>query len=234
MSLRSRAAFVLMASVGGACTAGAGDTPTGAYLTYRQAFEKATSLKDLFPLVTKESRAELESMPAERLEAGLRLAKRVNDVKDVKVAKETVTGDKAVLEVTAVKADGKPATASVTLAREDGKWKIHRESWGKDTAEKKPEKSCAELLAEMNGSSMPEVNSAAAELIHRDCPEAVPGLVAVLSHKEVWNRMWAAQALALMAPKTKAVLPQLEAAAQAEKNASVKEYLTKAIQKARQ
>jgi hypothetical protein len=236
MRLGSRAAFVLMTSVVGACAAGAGDTPTAAYLAYRQAFEKATSLKELLPYAKKESRAELEGMSAERLEAGLRLAKRLSDVKDVKVSKETVTGETAVLEVTAVHADGRPATASVTLAREEGQWKIDRENWGKTpaAADKPREKSCADLIAEMKGSSKPDVQFAAAEIMHRDCPEAVPGLVSVLSHEDDWNRMWAAQALALMAPRTKAVLPELEAAAKTEKSSMIKEYLTKAIQKARE
>ena len=235
MSLGSRVASVLMASVVGACAAGAGDTPTAAYMTYRQAFEKATSLKELFPFVKKESRAELEAMSAERLEAGLRLAKRFNEVKDVKVAKETVTGETAVLELTAVKADGQPATGNVTLAREDGQWKIDRENWGKaSAAEKKPEKSCAELLADMNGSSKPEVNFAAAEIWRRDCPEAVPGLVSILSHEDDWNRMWAAQALALMGPKAKAGIPGMEAAVKSEKSPMIREYLTKAIEKARE
>jgi head-tail adaptor len=219
----------------GCAAASAGDTPTAAYAAYRQAFDKATSLKDLLPHVKKESAAEVEQMSAERAEAGLRLVKRVRDVKDVQVTKETVTGETAVLELKAVRADGQPAKGTVSLAREKGAWKIDREDWPNGSASSggPKGKSCAELLTDLNSSSMPDSQFAAGEIWQRDCPEVVPGLVAVLSHKEVWNRMWAAQALAMMGPRAKAAIPGMEAALKTETNGSIKEYLTKAIQKAR-
>ena len=50
-------------------------------------------------------------------------------VKDLKVTKETITGDKATLEATGTRAKGNAVHGTITLVREAGVWKLDEQFW---------------------------------------------------------------------------------------------------------
>jgi HEAT repeats len=168
--------IVLVLAVG--CSRG--PSPTATYTSYRQALEKARSFDDLFPFMDKATRAKIEAAPPEQRQRGFEMGRAMSEVVDVTMAKETVTGDTAVVEADGVQAfSGSDAHATVRLVKEDGAWKIAQESW-KPTEGEQPRRTCAELAADLAGASAGARLRAGAALGQRACPEAIPALAKVL------------------------------------------------------
>jgi len=100
------------------------------YLAYREAFDKATSIDELLPWVAKERREVIARAPVAERKEGFDMMKMFDDRRSVKVVKETPSAAGAELQVEGVSAESQAkATGVITLLKEDGAWKIVRESW---------------------------------------------------------------------------------------------------------
>ena len=100
------------------------------YLAYRAAFDKATSIDELLPWVAKERREVIATAPAAERKEGFDMMKMFDDRRSVTVVKETPSATGAELQVEGVSAESQAkATGVITLLKEDGAWKIVRESW---------------------------------------------------------------------------------------------------------
>jgi hypothetical protein len=107
----------------------ADQTATQFYMAYRDAFQKAKKVEELFPYMGAEQRAQVEKTPAAERPKMFELIKSFNNFTNVKVTKETKTANGATLEVEGIGEDKKKATATVDVIREGGGWKIGKESW---------------------------------------------------------------------------------------------------------
>jgi hypothetical protein len=100
------------------------------YLAYRVAFDKATSIDELLPWVAKERREVIAKAPAEERKEGFDMMKMFDDRRGVTVVKETPSATGAELLVEGISAESQAkATGVITLVKEDGAWRIVRESW---------------------------------------------------------------------------------------------------------
>jgi HEAT repeat protein len=172
-----------------------GPSPTGTYTSYREALAKAKSFDDLYPFMDKATRAKIEAAPAEERKAGFEMGRALSEVVEVKVAKETVTGETAVVEASGVQAvTGSDAVATVRLVKEDGAWKIAQESWKRSQAEP-PQRTCPELAGDLAGASEGARFRAGAALGQRPCPEAIPALATALQSPSKAMRSHASQGL---------------------------------------
>jgi hypothetical protein len=106
-----------------------GQTATQFYLAYRDAFAKASAVEQLFPYMSKATRAQVEKTPAAERPKMFELIKMLNEYTNVKVVKETRTPDGITLAVEAIDSDKNKSTATITIVTEDGSWKIGKESW---------------------------------------------------------------------------------------------------------
>ena len=104
-------------------------TPTQAYLEYQAAVQKATSLAEILPRLSAAYRAMLESRPKKEHPVLLGRLKETSDVKDLKITKETISGDKCTLEGSGTSARGNPMKGKVNLVKEGGAWKLDEEFW---------------------------------------------------------------------------------------------------------
>ena len=176
MKMMTAVSIVLALAMG--CSRG--PSPTAVYTSYRQALDKARSFDDLFPFMDKATRSKIETAPPEQRERGFQMGRVMSEVVDVKIAKETVTGDTAVVEADGVQAiSGSDARATVRFVKEDGAWKIAQESW-KPVEVERPRPTCAVLAADLAGASDGARFRAGASLGQRACPEALPALVKAL------------------------------------------------------
>jgi hypothetical protein len=100
------------------------------YLAYRAAFMKAKTIDEIVPWMSKQRRDQVaKESPADRKEM-FDMIKAFDDRTNVKVLKETPTGSGAELQVEGVSAESKAkGTGVITLVKEDGAWRIDRESW---------------------------------------------------------------------------------------------------------
>lgn len=124
------AALVVMVAVASATAAAQADqTATDFYMKYRAAFAKAKAIEDLFPMMSKALKAEIESTPkAERPKMFEFVQEMSKGMTGVKVVKETKTAEGAMLTVEAM--DGKDKmTGQITVVKEGGAWKMGKESW---------------------------------------------------------------------------------------------------------
>ena len=103
-------------------------TPTQAFLDYQVAVTKATKLAELLPHLSAEYRAMLESRPKEDQSVWLGRLKEAT-VKDLKVTKENIAGDKCTLEATGTRAMGNAVHGKITLVKEGGAWKLDEQFW---------------------------------------------------------------------------------------------------------
>ena len=109
-----------------------GQTATEFYRAYRVTLAKAASIEDLLPLLSKDTRARVEKTPAAERPMMFNMVKEMAlDMGDVTVLKETAAGDgvELQLEATSKMMNGKQA-GKVQIIKEDGAWKVGRESWG--------------------------------------------------------------------------------------------------------
>jgi len=104
-------------------------TPTAAYLEYQAAVQKATSLAEVLPRLSAAYRATLESHPKKEHPMWLERLKQSSNIKDLKITKETISGDKCTLDGSGTSTRGNPVKGKVNLVREGGAWKVDEEFW---------------------------------------------------------------------------------------------------------
>ena len=105
---------------------------TGAefYMAYRQAFAKAKTIDDLLPWMSKSKRDQMGAMPAGERTKIFGMIKAMDDHTNIKVVKETASATGADLQVEAVSTGSKSkVTATITLVKEAGAWKLDQEEW---------------------------------------------------------------------------------------------------------
>lgn len=172
-------AALLLAATSG-CSFGA--TPTRAYMAYRQAFDQAQTIDELKPFMDQATTARVDAAPADERKGFFLMMKAMTEIVDLKVVKETVTGDTAVLEATGLNVgSGSDARATVKMVKEAGAWKVQNESWKGETSAASRERACPELVADLKGAAVGPRARAVAALLQKSCPEAVPELVARLA-----------------------------------------------------
>jgi hypothetical protein len=106
-----------------------GQSPTEAYLAFVAAAQKARSLEELLPYLSKEYRAMLAGQPKDQKGLWLQRLKDSADKADIKIGKETITGSKCTLECTAKSREGMALRGKVFLVKEDGGWKLDEQGW---------------------------------------------------------------------------------------------------------
>jgi hypothetical protein len=105
-------------------------TPTQAFEAYRKALASASAYSDVLPFMESKGRSMIEAMPpASQAKMFDFLKKFAGTYSDVAVAKETVTGDSATLELSGKDPKGQPATGSVPMTKEASGWKVGTEKW---------------------------------------------------------------------------------------------------------
>src|SRR5262245_34355333 len=107
----------------------ANQTATQFYMAYRAAFQKATKVEDILPFMSKARRAEIEKTPAGERAKMFEFIKEFDTYTQIKVVKEEKSATGATLSVEGVDGDKKKSTATVDVTREDGAWKLGKESW---------------------------------------------------------------------------------------------------------
>lgn len=104
-------------------------SPSNAYLAFVTAAQKATSLDQLLPYLSKEYRSMLTAQPTDKKGVWLKRLKDSGDKTDIKISKETITGSKCTLEATAKDHSGTPLKGKIGLVKEDGAWKLDEQGW---------------------------------------------------------------------------------------------------------
>jgi hypothetical protein len=100
------------------------------YMSYRAAFDKAMTMEELLPYMAKDARAQMEATPAADRPKMFGMLKMVAKVTDLKILKETKNADgSATLTVEGLDPDKKKATGTIEIMKEDGAWKLGKESW---------------------------------------------------------------------------------------------------------
>ena len=131
--LRASAVLVfVLASSGPATAQPAANYSSGGefYLAYRAAFDQATSFDELLPWAAKARREQITKAPASERAEAFAMVKMFDDRINVTVVNETPSASGAELQVEAISAESRAkATGVITLVKEDGAWKIDRESW---------------------------------------------------------------------------------------------------------
>jgi hypothetical protein len=193
-TIRAAGGLLLLTTIA-ACSQAA--TPTSAYVTYRKAFDQSKSIDDLAPYMDKATLARVAAAPAKEKQGFFLMMKAFSEIVDLKVVKETVSGEQAVLEATGLNvAMGGDSRATVQMVKEGDVWKVQKESWGNDaSAPKPPERTCPQLTADLQGTAVGPRARAAAALLQKTCADAVPNLVALLGDPSLGIRANAAGAL---------------------------------------
>jgi hypothetical protein len=98
-------------------------------LAYRAAFAKATKVDDLLPYMSKARRAEIEKTPAGERAKMFAFIKELDTVTQIKVIKEAKSANGVTLSAEGVDGDKNKSTGTIDVVREDGAWKLGKESW---------------------------------------------------------------------------------------------------------
>ena len=99
------------------------------YMAYRAAFAKATKVDELMPFMAKARRAEIEKTPAGERSKMFAFIKELDTVSQIKVIKETKSANGVTLSAEGIDGDKKKSTGTIDVVREDGGWKLGKESW---------------------------------------------------------------------------------------------------------
>jgi hypothetical protein len=99
------------------------------YTDYRKAFDAARKVEDIIPFMSKETVAQVQSTPAADRAQMFEMIKMMGAITNMKIIKETRTGDGATLTVEALDPDKAKTTGTIQVVRENGAWKLGRESW---------------------------------------------------------------------------------------------------------
>lgn len=104
-------------------------TPTQAYLDYQAAVAKASTLSEALPYLSAAYRGMLESRPKKDHPVWLERLKDSVNIKDMKIVKETINGDKCTLEGKGTSARGNAVKGKIQLVKEGGTWKLDEMFW---------------------------------------------------------------------------------------------------------
>ena len=121
------AALALTATI--RAEAQADQTATQFYMAYRAAFAKAKKVEEILPFMSKARRAEIEKTPAGERAKMFEFIKEFDTYTQIKVVKEDKTATGATLSAEGIDAEKKKSTATIEVVREDGAWKLGKESW---------------------------------------------------------------------------------------------------------
>ena len=128
--VRVLAAAVALCLVGAAGPLARQQTPTQVFEAYRKALGAATSYAEVLPFMEAKGRTMIEAVPAPTQAKMFELLKKfAGTYSDVAVAKETITGDTAVLALSGKDPKGQPATGSVPMTKDASGWKVGTEKW---------------------------------------------------------------------------------------------------------
>lgn len=106
-----------------------GAAPLDAYKKYLDAASKATKPDALFPFVSSEYKSLLQNAPKAEVDKMIKMHIAKDKLSDIKVTNQQVDAKKAVLELTAKTADGRPAQGKVTMVKEASAWKLDEDAW---------------------------------------------------------------------------------------------------------
>jgi len=120
---------ILLSTIGAGALVAQAKTPSQAYLEYHDALVKAKTLSEVTPYLSAAYRGMLESRPKEDQPRWLGNLKAGDDVKDLKLGKETMKGDQCTLEATAISARGNAVHGKIVLVKESNAWKIDSTAW---------------------------------------------------------------------------------------------------------
>ena len=122
---------VVLAAGFAAAAPPAGQTATQFYMAYRTAFAKATKMDDIMPYMCAANRKQAEGMPKADRDQMFQMIKLLDTHTKIKVTKEGRQGDGSVaLTVTGYDTEqNQDVGAVVTIVKEDGAWKLQKESW---------------------------------------------------------------------------------------------------------
>jgi hypothetical protein len=104
-------------------------TPGQVFLEYRATFEKAKAVDEILPFMSKETKAEIAKSPAAERKQMFSMMQAMSDARGVKVVKETKNDKGVELDVEGTTPDKKKSTGKIQMVKEDGAWKVSRESW---------------------------------------------------------------------------------------------------------
>jgi hypothetical protein len=99
------------------------------YTKYRDAFDKATTIDDLLPYLSKPMKAQVEATPAGDRDKMFEMMKMMGAITEMKIVKEARSTDGATLTVEALDPDKKKTTGTVQVVKEGDEWKLGTESW---------------------------------------------------------------------------------------------------------
>ena len=108
---------------------GAGQTASQFYLAYRAAFDKAKSIDELLPFLSKKGAEQVKATPAADRPKMFELMKMMGTLTEVKIIKEAKNGDGATLTVEGVSPDKTKTKGTVEIVKEGGAWKLGGENW---------------------------------------------------------------------------------------------------------
>ena len=124
-----RAALALLVAAAVPAFAQGAKTASAFYLEYAAAFDKAKSVDDLVPFMSKETQEQIKKASAEEKKQGFEMMKMMSATK-VKVVKETATATGADLAVEGVSPmGGGKMTGTISVSKDGSAWRIAKESW---------------------------------------------------------------------------------------------------------
>jgi hypothetical protein len=99
------------------------------YMDYRTAFDKATTIDDVLPYMSKQRADEVAATPADERAKMFEMIKMMGALTEVKILKEAKTPEGATLTVEALDPEKKKTTGTVKVIKEGDAWKLDGESW---------------------------------------------------------------------------------------------------------
>lgn len=99
------------------------------YLAYRQAFQAAATLDELFPYLSAAARKQVEAIPAADRGQMFEFMKTMGATRDLRILGEEPSGEGIALTVEATAGDGTHRHGTITLVREEGAFKMLQERW---------------------------------------------------------------------------------------------------------
>jgi hypothetical protein len=163
-----------------------GGKATKTYQEYRGTLAKAGKVEEILPYLAKARRATVEKTPAEERARMFGFMQAMSEVVELTVVEETATEAGARLEVRVVTGDGTDETGTVEMVKEDGVFRVDKETF--KPAEKKAGAApgCEQVAADLKSASAVTRARAAGAVgdpnstLHSTCFAAVPALVDVL------------------------------------------------------
>jgi hypothetical protein len=121
---------VAVSAVRAQAPAAGAETATQFYMRYLTAFDKATKIEDVLPFMSDDMRKQIDGTPADQRPQMFGMLKMMAGMNTgIKVTKETRTARGATLTAQAVDPDKKPVAGTIDIVRENGAWKLSKESW---------------------------------------------------------------------------------------------------------